>query len=96
MCSGDFILFPCLSYSSSNTSGLNGSPKFLMVWLPSFWLNMAVVSAVYFVLSYRVFKITVVLREVAVPKDNRGIFVNSVIMAVATAAFYAVGVALKG
>ncbi|EOD38039.1 hypothetical protein EMIHUDRAFT_97935 [Emiliania huxleyi CCMP1516] len=78
------------------STGINGSPKFLMVWLPSFWLNMAVVSAVYFVLSYRVFKITVVLRDVAVPKDNRGIFVNSVIMAVATAAFYAVGVALKG
>ena len=48
------------------------------------------------VLSYRVFKITVVLRDIAVPKDNRGIFINSVIMAVATAAFYAVGVALKG
>mmetsp|Transcript_27221 Transcript_27221/g.87400 ORF Transcript_27221/g.87400 Transcript_27221/m.87400 type:complete len:555 (+) Transcript_27221:154-1818(+) len=77
------------------STGINGSPKFLMVWLPSFWLNMAVVSAVYFVLSYRVFKITVVLRDVAVPKDNRGIFVNSVILAVATAAFYAVGVALK-
>ena len=68
-----------------------------MVWLPGwYYTNFLLTSAVFLFVSYRIFKITVVLRDVAVPKDNRGILVNSVIMAVATAAFYAVGVALKG
>jgi len=52
------------------TTGLNGSPKFLLVLFPNyFWLNFAVVSAVYFLVSVRVFRLTVALRDALVPED---------------------------
>jgi len=78
------------------STGINGSPKYLMVWVPGwFWLNMALTSAVFFVLSYRVFKITVLLRDACLPKDNKGILQNSLAMGLGVAAMYGVGVALK-
>ena len=52
------------------TTGLNGSPKFLLVLFPGyFWLNFAVVSAVYFLVSVRVFRLTVALRDALVPQE---------------------------
>ena len=46
------------------TTGINGSPKYLMVWLPDmFWANFILVSAVYIFLSFRIFHITAGLRD---------------------------------
>ena len=43
------------------TTGLNGSPKFLMVWLPGwFYTNFLLTSATFLFISYRIFKITVI------------------------------------
>lgn len=78
------------------STGINGSPKFLMVWVPGwFWLNLALTSAVFFVVSYRVFKITVVLRDACIPKDNMGILRNAAVGGVGVVALYGVGLALK-
>lgn len=53
------------------TTGLNGSPKYLMVWFPgSYWLNFLVVTAVYIFVSYRVFIITAELKDVVIPKQG--------------------------
>jgi len=53
------------------TTGLNGSPKYLMVWIPgSYWLNFLLVTAVYIAISYRVFVITAALRDFVVPKEG--------------------------
>ena len=54
------------------TTGLNGSPKFLLVLIEGhFWLNFAVVSAAYFLVSVRVFRLTCALRDALVPDDAR-------------------------
>ena len=53
------------------TTGLNGSPKYLMVWLPGwYWANFVVVSAVYVAVSYRVFLLTAQLRDFVIPKEG--------------------------
>ena len=53
------------------TTGINGSPKFLLVWLPGwYWTNFALASAIYIFLSYRVFLITAALRDVVIPKEG--------------------------
>jgi hypothetical protein len=78
------------------STGINGSPKFLMVWVPGwFWLNMALTSAVFFVVSYRVFKITVLLRDECIPHDNKGILRNAAVGAAGLVALYGMGLALK-
>ena len=54
------------------TTGLNGSPKYLLVLVEGhFWLNFAVVSAAYFLVSVRVFRLTCALRDALVPDDAR-------------------------
>ena len=54
------------------TTGLNSSPKYLMVWLPNYyWVNFLVISAAYVFISYRVFIITAGLKDVVIPKEVR-------------------------
>jgi hypothetical protein len=53
------------------TTGINGSPKFLMVLFPdAYWLNFILVSVVYVFISFRVFHITAGLRDTVVPKEG--------------------------
>merc|ERR1719409_141947 len=53
------------------TTGVNGSPKHLMVWLPGwYWTNFVLISAVYIFLSFRVFHITAALRDWVIPKEG--------------------------
>lgn len=61
------------------TTGLNGSPKALLVWIPddflglgpvNHFLNLALVSAAYFFISYRTFKVTVVLKDFCIPEKD--------------------------
>lgn len=74
------------------TTGLNGSPKHLMVWVPGwYWLNFFLTSAVYFLISYRVFHLTVVLRDMCIPKEAGAIIKRFVSSALVCAAFYGVG-----
>jgi len=56
------------------TTGLNGSPKHLLEWIPgSYWLNFAVVSAVYLFVSVRIANLTVVIRDALIPDNLQGI-----------------------
>jgi len=53
------------------TTGINGSPKYLMVWLPGmYWTNFVLISAAYIYLSFRVFHITAALRDWVIPKEG--------------------------
>ena len=78
------------------TTGINGSPKHLMVWIPGFyWTNFLLTSATYIYISYRVFKITVALRDVAVPKGSAAaICCRFAAYAAVGGGFYAAGAAL--
>mmetsp|Transcript_71353 Transcript_71353/g.202403 ORF Transcript_71353/g.202403 Transcript_71353/m.202403 type:complete len:594 (-) Transcript_71353:41-1822(-) len=54
------------------TTGLNGSPKFLLQWVPgSYWLNFVAVSTVYVIVSMRFFKLTAVLSDTLIRKEPR-------------------------
>jgi len=54
------------------TTGLNGSPKFLLVWIPGhYWANFALLSVVYLGISVRFFKLTAVLSESLVRKEPK-------------------------
>jgi len=71
------------------TTGVNGSPKYLMVWLPGyFWTNFVLVTAMYIFLSYRVFIITAALRDVVIPKEGgvalgkRAVLVGAILLCV--------------
>lgn len=80
------------------TTGINGSPKYLMVWVPDwFWLNMVLTTTVFIFVSYRVFCVTVVLRDVCIPNEPAaiGIAWRSAIAVAAIAAFYALGLSAK-
>jgi len=56
------------------TTGLNGSPKHLLEWIPgSYFANFALVSIVYVFLSIRIAKLTVIIRDALIPEDNRSI-----------------------
>jgi len=78
------------------TTGLNGSPKHLMVWLPGwYWTNFALTSAVFLFISYRVFQITVVLRDVCIPRESGPIIRRAILAAGMIAGFYAIGTVLK-
>lgn len=72
------------------TTGINGSPKYLMVWLPGYyWTNFVLVTAVYIFLSYRVFIITAALRDVVIPKEGGAALLRrAVIVAVVLISFY--------
>ena len=78
------------------TTGINGSPKHLMVWIPGFyWTNFLLTSATYIYISYRVFKITVALRDVAVPAGTTpAICLRLTAYLVVGLGFYAAGAAL--
>jgi hypothetical protein len=77
------------------TTGINGSPKHLMVWVPGFyWLNFALTSAVFLFVSYRVFQVTVVLRDACISKDPASLGRGTVAMVVIIGLFYAAGMAL--
>jgi hypothetical protein len=79
------------------STGINGSPKFLMVWLPGwFYTNFLLTTVVFIFVSYRIFKITVVLRDACIPRDGSKMFQHAVGGAVALLALYACGVGLKG
>ena len=79
------------------TTGLNGSPKFLMVWLPGwFYTNFLLTSATFLFISYRIFKITVILRDACIPKDNSKIVQRLGGLCVGVLALYGTGVFLKG
>jgi hypothetical protein len=78
------------------TTGINGSPKFLMVWFADYyWLNFLVVTAAYIHVSYRVFHITAALRDVVIPAEGgAALGKRACVIAAAFAAIYAAAVAL--
>eukprot|EP00435_Cladocopium_sp_Y103_P020417 s890_g5.t1 len=54
------------------TTGLNGSPKKLLVVIPgSYWLNFAVLTAIYIFVSIRFSHLTGVLRDALIPSSLR-------------------------
>lgn len=79
------------------TTGINGSPKYLMVLLPNmYWTNFVLISAAYVYLSFRVFHITAALRDVAVPKEGgAALLKRGVAVAAAAPCFYGVGYGLR-
>ena len=79
------------------TTGINGSPKFLMVWLPGYyWTNFIVVSAVYIAISFRVFHITAALRDVVIPKEGGVALAHrGVALTLGAGLFYGIGLALQ-
>jgi len=79
------------------TTGINGSPKYLMVWLPGwYWTNFLLVSAVYVFLSFRVFHITASLRDTVIPKEGGvALAKRAIYIAVAALAFYGAGSVLQ-
>ena len=78
------------------TTGVNGSPKFLLVLFPDhFWLNFAVVSALYFLVSVRIFKLTVGLRNALIPEDAARLPRALAIAAAAAGLVFAAGHALR-
>jgi hypothetical protein len=54
------------------TTGINGSPKHLLALLPPqyYWLNFIATSALFIGMSYRIFHLTMVLRDVFIPKKD--------------------------
>ena len=78
------------------TTGVNGSPKFLLVLFPDhFWLNFAVVSALSFLVSVRIFKLTVGLRNALIPEDAARLPRALAIAAAAAGLVFAAGHALR-
>jgi len=72
------------------TTGLNGSPKHLMEWIPgNYFLNFAVVSAVYLFLSVRIAKLTIVIRDAMIPEENQAIAMRWALAAGAAAVSWA-------
>ena len=51
------------------TTGLNGSPKKLLVLVDSYWLNFVILTAIYLFISLRFSQLTGVLRD-ALIRDN--------------------------
>ncbi|XP_062225087.1 protein REDUCED WALL ACETYLATION 3-like isoform X2 [Phragmites australis] len=61
------------------TSGIpNGQPKLLLCFIPNYpLLNFMLTTTIYLLLSYRMFKLTNVLKEAFIPtKDNNGLYQN--------------------
>ena len=78
------------------TTGINGSPKFLLVVVESnFWLNFAICSAVYFFLSVRVFKLTVALRDALIPDEAPDLPRAFAILGLAALVVYGAGLSLS-
>jgi len=80
------------------TTGINGSPKSLMVLIPGwYWTNFVLISAVYVFISLRVFQITNLLKDAVIPKDSAIEILKRLALICATiGAFYAAGFLLKG
>lgn len=73
------------------TTGLNGSPKHLLQWVPgSYWANFAAVTTVYIWLSVRVFNLTATLSETLFRKDPRAIVAAVACMGLYCAICYSV------
>lgn len=87
---------PPLATPPSPLRPVAGSPKFLMVWLPGwFYTNFLLTSLVFFFVSYRIFKITVTLRDACIPRDGSRMVHNSVAMVAGVLALYGCGLGLK-
>ena len=68
-----------------------------MVWLPGwFYTNFLLTSVVFFFISYRVFQITVTLRDACIPKDPSKIFRSLAVLVTVVLALYGCGYAIKG
>jgi len=79
------------------TTGINGSPKNLMVLIPGwYWTNFVLISAVYVFVSYRVFMITNLLKDAVIPKEPLDIFKRMLVISLAIGLFFGAGVLLKG
>jgi len=57
------------------TTGINGSPKHLLVWIPEgtpyqYWINLAISTAIYIFVSIRFFHVTLVLKDALIPEDK--------------------------
>jgi len=79
------------------TTGINGSPKNLMVLIPGwYWTNFVLITAVYIFISYRVFQITNTLKDLVIPKETPEIFKRGATISVGIGLFYAAGFFLKG
>jgi N-acetylneuraminate 9-O-acetyltransferase len=80
------------------TTGVNGAPKRLLRILPAGWplVNFAVVSIVFFFVSYRLFQTTNVIKAAALPPkaSNATLKKNVVAMVAALASFFAIAVAV--
>mmetsp|Transcript_97475 Transcript_97475/g.170071 ORF Transcript_97475/g.170071 Transcript_97475/m.170071 type:complete len:611 (-) Transcript_97475:48-1880(-) len=85
------------------TTGLNGSPKKLLVWIPQTYLppktaflaNLGLTTLVYFFVSVRLSKLTVVLRDALIPEDKRTMAVIWACVAAASAFFFAASYAIR-
>jgi len=57
------------------TTGINGSPKSLIVWIPdSYFVNLLLTTVVYVFLSIRMFNITITMRDALIPEDSSTMF----------------------
>jgi len=87
----------CQFHIWMRTTGENGNPKHLLVLTPNidtpawFWINFALVTAMYLYLSMRLFKVTVALKEIVLPSDVPKIMSNMARVAVG-----AMGLAMLG
>jgi hypothetical protein len=79
------------------TTGINGSPKYLMVWLPGwYWANFVLISAVYVFLSFRIFYITAALRDVVIPKEGGFALLQRIgLLSLVAPCFYGAGYLLQ-
>ena len=67
-----------------------------MVWLPGwYYTNFLLTSAVFLFVSYRIFKITVVLRDACIPREFSKMVRNAVGASLALLALYGCGMGLK-
>ncbi|KAI8469971.1 MAG: 10 TM acyl transferase domain found in Cas1p-domain-containing protein [Monoraphidium minutum] len=71
----------------------NGQPKLLLTLIPGYpLLNFAACTAMYVYVSHRLFLLTLVFKDAAIPHDNNRVLArNLTLMAIATAAAAAVG-----
>lgn len=80
------------------TTGVNGAPKRLLRILPQGWplVNFAAVSIVFFVVSYRLFQTTNIIKAAALPPkaSNSVLKKNVIAMLVAASSLFAIAVAL--
>ncbi|KAG2484868.1 hypothetical protein HYH03_016354 [Edaphochlamys debaryana] len=88
----------CQFHVWMKTTMPNGQPKGLLVLIPGYpLLNFALVSAMYILISHRLFELTNTLKNAAVPHSNDSLLArNCVVMAVTGAVLWGGVAALKG